>query len=119
MSEPVLASAERRRRARLLGLVLPGGGQLVHGDVLAAIGVLLGVVFFVLTCSLELVVHNRTGYPAPLVLLREVGALKPPLTVVPDAPVALIFALVLHFGAAIMAGSARFGGPPCQGDAEA
>ncbi|MEY3012000.1 MAG: hypothetical protein RIT45_735 [Pseudomonadota bacterium] len=119
MSEPITAPADRRRRARLLGLLLPGGGQLVHGDVLAAAGVLLGVAFLLLACSLELVVHNRTGYPAPLVLFRELGALKSPLTVVPDAPVALIFALVLHVGAAILAGSERFGGPPCKGDAEA
>lgn len=111
--DPTVSDAGRRRRARLLGLAVPGLGQAAHGDVLAGLGILLGVAFFWLATALELLVHNRSGYPAPLDLFGELAALQWPLRLVPDAPVALIFALTLHLGAAWLAGSPRFGGPPC------
>jgi hypothetical protein len=100
-----------RPLARWIGLCVPGGGQLVVGDLFAAALVFVGTTFFAFAAALELVVHNRAGYPAPLELVSALAALEPPLTIVPDFPVAVIFGLTLHIGAAFAAGSARFGGP--------
>lgn len=108
-----------RRRARLLGLLFPGLGQASHGDWLAAACVAGGTVFFWLAALLELIVQNRRGYPAPLNLLDEISALHWPLQIVPDAPVAVVFALTLHVGAAWVAGTERFGLPPCHDAQEA
>lgn len=113
------SNTARQRRARLLGLLLPGLGQASHGDWLAATCVAAGTAFFWLAALLELIVHNRRGYPAPLNLLDEISALHWPLQIVPDAPVAVVFALTLHIGAAWVAGTARFGLPPCHDAQEA
>ena len=82
------------------GLLLPGGGQMLRGELLAGLFVLLGTCFFWLCAALELVVNNMRGYPAPLKLWDELAALKSPLTLVPHVIVAILFAIALHTGAA-------------------
>lgn len=97
--------------AGLLGLVVPGGGQALHGDFVAATLIALATAFLWLATALEVLVHNRPGFPAPLELWKELGALRWPLTIVPEIPVVLLFALTLHFGAAWLAWTPRFGAP--------
>ncbi len=105
------ASSAQRSRAGLLGLLVPGGGQAAHGDFVAALTIASATAFLWLAAALEIVVHNRPGFPAPLHLWTELGALRWPLTIVPEIPVVVIFALTLHLGAAWMAWTPRFGGP--------
>lgn len=95
------------RLALWLGLMIPGGGQLRRGEWLNALIVVLGTCFLWLSASLELVVNNMRGYPAPLHLLKELAALKSPMILVPHVIVAVLFAIGFQFGAAWFASRER------------
>ena len=82
------------------GLLLPGGGQLRRGELFAAALVCLSTAFLWLSATLELVVNNMRGYPAPLKIAEELAALRTPVVVVPHVIVAVIFAAAMHVGAA-------------------
>lgn len=105
------SSTTRKPLARAAGLLLPGAGQALHGDWVAAMMIALATAFLWLAAALEVIVHNRSGFPAPLHLWAELGALRWPVTIVPEIPVVVIFALTLHIGSAWLAGSTRFGAP--------
>lgn len=107
------------RRALILGLLLPGGGQLALGDLPAAIAVLFGVLFLWLSAVLEFVVPNYDGYPAPLNLLEAFGRLTAPLAVLPQLVVAVIFAVALHIGAAAFAARSPAAPPVAANDPQA
>lgn len=53
---------------------------------------------------IELIVANQTGYPAPLIIGDALANLSPPLVILPQLIYALVCALTLHIGAAVMAG---------------
>lgn len=89
--------------ALIAGLLWPGGGQLVLGDLWSAACVGLAFAFLLLCCGLELAVPNYDAYPAPFVLPEVLGQLKAPLQVVPQLIVGAVFAVSLHVGAAIFA----------------
>ena len=89
--------------AMLCGLLWPGGGQLLLGDLWSAACILLGVAFLLLCCGLELTVPNYDGYPAPFDIFNVLVGLKPPLRVVPQLVVGSVYACALHIGAAIFA----------------
>jgi len=91
-------------------LIFPGAGQLLRGEYLSALGVLVGSSFFWLAAIIELVVANQSGYPAPLVLIDAISDLHWPLTILPQLVYASICAITLHVGAAVMAGRAEL--PP-------
>ena len=93
------SSADSRRTlARAVGVVLPGAGQALHRDFVAAAMIALATGFLWLAVALEIIVHNRSGFPAPLHLWAELSALRWPLTIVPEIPVVVIFALTLQLG---------------------
>ena len=100
-------TAQRDMTRFWAGLALPGGGQVLAGDRLGGLFVLLGVLFCWLSAVLELVVNNMRGYPAPLHLGKELAALQSPIAVVPHVIVAVLFALALHIGAAWFAARER------------
>ncbi len=108
---PSAVSAQLRRRARLAGMLLPGAGQLMHGDFVGASCVAIGTVALWLYAALELLVPNQAGSLASLHLLEALTSLRAPLTVLPDMVVAALLALTVHVGAALLAGSVRFGRP--------
>ena len=108
----MMDAQRQRKRARLIGILIPGAGQLVSRDPLSAALVLLGTLFFWTAAALELVVPNHAGYPAPLQLFAALAELTPLITLVPDLVFAVVLALTLHLGAAFAAGSVRFGGEP-------
>ena len=91
------------RRPLIAGLLLPGAGQAVRGDWLSAIALLIATCFFWLAALIELIVMNRGGYPAPLVIPEALAALQAPLTIVPQLVYAIILALTLHVGGAVLA----------------
>ncbi len=88
------------RRALSAGLLLPGAGQALRGDWLSGAAVALATLFFWLAAAIEVVVHNRDGYPAPLALWEALGELSWPLTLVPQLAYAVVCALSVHVGAA-------------------
>lgn len=93
-------STELDKGVFALGLLIPGAGQLRRGDFYAAFVVLLSTTFLWSAATLEVVVNNMRGYPAPLDLGKELAALKSPLIVVPHVIVAVICAVSMHAGAA-------------------
>ncbi len=108
---PAAPSAPLRGRARLVGLLVPGAGQLFHGDVVGAFCVAIGTGALWLYAALELLVPNQAGSQSSLHLFEALAALRSPLTVLPDMVVTALLALALHIGAAVFAGSERFGRP--------
>ncbi len=73
------------------------------GDWRSGLFVLLGVLFLLLSCGLELTVPNFDGYPAPFVLPSQLFALSAPIRVVPQLVVVSVFTVALHVGAALFA----------------
>ncbi|GEM_PF-3542052 len=96
-------TTQRDTGALTMGLLVPGAGQLKQGEVIGALFVLIGTCFFWLSAALELVVNNMNTHPAPLHLLEELADLSAPVRVVPHVIVAVLFALTLHIGAAVLA----------------
>ena len=92
------------RRSLIAGLLLPGAGQVLRGDLLSGFGVLIGTAFFWMAAVVELIVANQSGYPAPLVLTEALAGLTAPLTILPQLVYAALCALTLHIGAAVIAG---------------
>lgn len=91
------------RRPLIAGLLLPGAGQALRGDWLSAGALFVACGFFWLAATIELIVMNQSGYPAPLVIPHALAALQAPLTIVPQLVYAIIVALTLHIGGAIVA----------------
>jgi hypothetical protein len=87
----------------LCGLLLPGGGQLWRRDGWSALMVMVATVFFWLSATLELVVNNRDGFPAPMVLGEALANLPAEKTIVPHLLVAIVYAMTIQIGAAIFA----------------
>ena len=87
----------------LCGLLLPGGGQVWRRDGWSALMVLVATAFFWLSATLELVVNNRDGFPAPMVLGEALANLPAEKTIVPHLIVAIVYAMTIHIGAAIFA----------------
>ncbi len=94
---------ERDNKAMVAGLVLPGAGQWLRREWSSGLLVLIATSFFWLCALLELVVNNMRAYPAPLRLFAELSMMQSPIRLVPQVVVAVLFALTLHIGAAMLA----------------
>jgi hypothetical protein len=93
----------------VVGLLLPGAGLLLRGQVIAGLLAAAATAFFAWSGVLALIVANRNGYPAPLDPWSALAGLEKPIAWPPQVIVAWLFALAVHLTAAI---SASVWGPP-------
>ena len=101
-----METTSSQRAPMLAGLLIPGAGQAIRGDLLSAVGVFVATVFFWMAAVIELIVANQSGYPAPLVIIDALQQLNAPLTILPQLVFAVLCALTMHIGAAILAARA-------------